>query len=714
MKKKARYIKWVLALALVFSNFAIPNSTANAFSQVIPTLQPEILLELIDKEILQGNEEGDYVLDRSITRAEWLTLLKRVVDDRGYRFLMPSKAIQHFDELEHHWAKDTIIYWLALGMLQGDANGQLHLDRPITFAEVLVLLDRIVQPESNDLNDADMLPSYVEHWSYPALNRLYQQGLLQLEQHLLNGELDIDRYAMRGEGLVLLMPYYQKEIAATKHRGIIDYDEIIDQKIDVDRDGLIDFSFRLPSAEFTLTSKSVTEEVYTYFVQKDWLYEVQENKEVVGDLQIRLSQIQDQDLFYFIRYTPFNKSKGNFTLELISYGEDNLYGRIPISEIGEDKLPQSWQYVNTIDSFATLPHASMYLSGENWDIRIAAVDTYQDHEYSVRHYPLEKQTDSTVEKTEYGHRFTYAFTNEPGYYSETWGVLAPKGLFAWEQSYFSNFMLRDDMSINRKLSLDGLYYRTPHNYVPRTTYSYYLNPANIMGVRAVGLLQEDKTQGRFIDDFVILLGRMAANNLNDRGYWPTLPKSEWLEEAYGIGYEYYDNRRNADNATFLLLLNRHYPDEYITKTLQGHVHYLFKVIDNYSIQTSEYGVLFTDYIGIEQRVLSHVALNHHVAVINFLLDYYNSIGDELAKSYALRMVMGIEDTVKFWIKDNHDLYYALFENLSPHPYPDYIDLTKNDLLYTQGLLLQLLGTPNESIQQLIDSKSIWIDSIKGR
>lgn len=703
-------IHLLLIIALIMT-FAVNESIvvhANEGSITINFPDQELLQKLIEQEIIVGDGSGDYALDRSITRAEWLTLLKRMVDKQHIRIIKPSIPIKYYTELEHHWAKDDVSYWIEHGIIVGDNLGRLRLDEPVTIVELLVILDRIISDQQVSSEDQGQLAQFKNHWAYPSLNRLYREGWMRFDQPLWKQEIQLDRLALRGEGLLLLSHFYDQKEESKSATMLSEVKQLLDHPLDVDGDGKLDFSFRFSNPSYELELVTESERKHAYFIEQEWLYDVRASNEQIGQFRFQLKQVKDQDFTYFIRYTPTKANQEPLSLELIYYGQKKLAGRIPVSAIGEDKLPYDWEHI-VIDQQMELPHASVYLQDDELEFRIGATDTFRNLGYTVRDYQAGDQTRSFIHQSNGDQHFTFTFTNKLGYYSETWGMLAKSGLFAWERSSFENFVLRDDVSINRKLSLDGLYYRTPNNYVPRTSYSYYLNPANIMGVRAIGTLQMEKNKGRYIDDLVILLGQMAVDQQNEEGFWPTEPKSEWLEKDYGIGYQYFDNRRNADNATFLVLLYQHYPDEQIKKVLERHVDYLYKAIEDHSVRTSEYGLLFTDYIGKDENEMSHIALNHHLAVINFLLDWSIKMDDEKAKSYASRMVTGIVDTENLWIKENHDLYYALFADLTPHHYSDYIDLTLSDLRMTQAYLMRVFGEYNDSLYKLMDSKQQWLD-----
>jgi len=479
------------------------------------------------------------------------------------------------------------------------------------------------------------------------------------------------------------------------------------QLLDTNGDGSPDFSFLFPSQDAEINDVHTIHRSFTHMEEKEWIYNVAVNKEIVGELRFLIKQIEERELAYFIRYIPIKETEKPLIIQLHQYGEEIIAGKTPLSELGESKLPYAWERFEITEQPRDLPVGSLYLEGEKIAYRVSGVDSFQEKGYSVRDQLTADQLPSTVRKTGQGNLFTFHFPGKEKSFSETWGILGDSDLYNWNHAGFANFMLRDDISINKKLSMEGIYFCLPSSYQPYSKNGFYLNPANIQVLR--GLSNLDKSgKGRFLNDLALMVGHMSVDNQNKEGFWPTQPKSEWLESEYKIGYNYYDNRRNADNATFILELYKRYPDPRFKEALEKHVDFLYDMIESRSVRTSELGMLYTDYTGFPEGELSHVALNHHIAVVNFLLKWELLTQDETAIYYSRRMLIGIRDTANLWVKEDKNLYYALYANLTPHPYPDYVTLTLSDLQETQYLLGKLGKAADPSIQYLIDHKSEWV------
>lgn len=61
------------------------------------------------------------------------------------RLSMIKEVLGMFKDVEGHWAKASIERLAQLGLIRGDEQGNFNPDRPITRAEVVVLLDRLLK-----------------------------------------------------------------------------------------------------------------------------------------------------------------------------------------------------------------------------------------------------------------------------------------------------------------------------------------------------------------------------------------------------------------------------------------------------------------------------------------------------------------------------------------------------------------------------------------
>lgn len=74
-----------------------------------------------------------------------------------------------------------------------------------------------------------------------------------------------------------------------------------------------------------------------------------------------------------------------------------------------------------------------------------------------------------------------------------------------------------------------------------------------------------------------------------------------------------------------------------------------------------------------------------------------------------RFLLAVDATANLWVLPDHNLVYALTQQLTRCLYADYVYLTLNDLNRTQNLCTSLsIKTP--SIAGLITEKNTWIET----
>jgi hypothetical protein len=98
--------------------------------------------------------------------------------------------------------------------------------------------------------------------------------------------------------------------------------------------------------------------------------------------------------------------------------------------------------------------------------------------------------------------------------------------------------------------------------------------------------------------------------------------------------------------------------------------------------------------------------------MNYLLEAYLYTKDKQKKQAAQTLLAAIETTKKRWIRPDSNFYYALRPDFSPYPAEDYYQLTRDDLLHSQILLILLCGQRSNDLQYLIKHKEKWMQAQK--
>lgn len=105
--------------------------------------------------ILKGYEDGTFRPDASITRAEFAAIAARF--DRG-----AAETGSGFSDTAGHWAEAEICRAVSLGWIQGYEDGTFRPDQPITRAEVMTIVNRMLDRAPED--ETDLLPD-MNLWS---------------------------------------------------------------------------------------------------------------------------------------------------------------------------------------------------------------------------------------------------------------------------------------------------------------------------------------------------------------------------------------------------------------------------------------------------------------------------------------------------------------------------------------------------------------------
>ncbi|MDR0930888.1 MAG: S-layer homology domain-containing protein [Clostridiales bacterium] len=117
--------------------------------------------------IVKGYEDGTFMPDRAITRAEFATMLTRLGNSTQ---AVNGKTI--LSDMEGHWAIDSMSYVIQRGWMSGYDDGTFRPNSPVNRAEVVVTLNRLMHRNmSPEFIDAlPELPTFSDvpkgHWAY--------------------------------------------------------------------------------------------------------------------------------------------------------------------------------------------------------------------------------------------------------------------------------------------------------------------------------------------------------------------------------------------------------------------------------------------------------------------------------------------------------------------------------------------------------------------
>ncbi|WCK55532.1 hypothetical protein PP175_06170 [Aneurinibacillus sp. Ricciae_BoGa-3] len=348
----------------------------------------------------------------------------------------------------------------------------------------------------------------------------------------------------------------------------------------------------------------------------------------------------------------------------------------------------------------------VFIDGPKAHYRIGPAVAFQPLGASVYKRVAQTGLAAKVSKSSNGLMYEWKLPSKKGEVYETWGILSSNLLVNWGNKEAIHQLESASFDFDKVLRADGAYYPNEETYRPYAVNSIYYNPANLDGFRSLPFLN-NADNGTYFEDIATHLAYASLQNQTPKGYWETQPLSTWLNNDYKLQAPYMDDRRNADNATFLQYYIRFRSDEEIDNALDKWDRYAVSYIKSNAVQLKTGGLLVPDYRDNYGHT-THIALNHHIALANYLLERYISTHDVALKSLALEMIKGVELTKELWVKPNHDLYYSISQRLKPTTSLDYRELTRDDMAETQRLLQKVQGEPSPALQFLIDSKNKWL------
>jgi len=115
--------------ALVTDNQFVDVNEGHWFNTAVSTLA--------NLDIVNGRTPNEFAPNEPITRAELTTIVARL-SDAEYN----GKSM--FDDIDGHWAEEYINIAASIGWVEGDGNGLFRPDDKITRAEVMTLINRVL------------------------------------------------------------------------------------------------------------------------------------------------------------------------------------------------------------------------------------------------------------------------------------------------------------------------------------------------------------------------------------------------------------------------------------------------------------------------------------------------------------------------------------------------------------------------------------------
>jgi len=149
---------------------------------------------------VQGYSDGSFVPDGEITRAEFATILSRMIDFNGN-----GGGSAAFTDVGNHWAKQDIAKLSGAGIVQGYSNGSFLPNRGISREEAVIIISRLINLDALDKVAANGSFNDLSEASAYARNEVQKAAEVGIVQGKAEGIFDPRGTITRAEAVMLLM-----------------------------------------------------------------------------------------------------------------------------------------------------------------------------------------------------------------------------------------------------------------------------------------------------------------------------------------------------------------------------------------------------------------------------------------------------------------------------------------------------------------------------
>lgn len=130
------------------------------------------IAELVKRKAISGYGDHTFRPDRTMTRAEAVTLLVNVFRVQG------TTAVRFKDVRPTHWAYDAIRRAVQAGIVTGFSDGSFRPDQKVSRAEMAAMLGRAMGLRELAVTRTSFKDVRTDHWAAGWIERLVREGIL--------------------------------------------------------------------------------------------------------------------------------------------------------------------------------------------------------------------------------------------------------------------------------------------------------------------------------------------------------------------------------------------------------------------------------------------------------------------------------------------------------------------------------------------------------
>ncbi|MBQ3053292.1 MAG: S-layer homology domain-containing protein [Clostridia bacterium] len=145
--------------------------SGNYFNDIVGHYAKEDILKVYAEGIMKGENEDSFAPEKKLTRGQAAIIMARVLG------ISPAQSVM-FSDTKGHYAAGYITALAQRNLMQGYSDGSFKPDREMTREEMAAVLSRIVEPDYHMGGQyySDVKP---DMWSYEEISALTKAGIMQ-------------------------------------------------------------------------------------------------------------------------------------------------------------------------------------------------------------------------------------------------------------------------------------------------------------------------------------------------------------------------------------------------------------------------------------------------------------------------------------------------------------------------------------------------------
>ncbi len=165
---------FIRIIICIVSAIILSSTSAFAFSDVnTETDIGKAIHRMEDKGYIQGFPDGTFRPDKTLTRAEFVTILNKM-----YNYYVQGDAI-FSDVTVDSWYYDDVLAAVQAGYIKGVGNGLFKPEDSLTREQVCVMMDRILN--TVDLPYSGVITDEVSDWAEVSVKKMLSNRFFVLE-----------------------------------------------------------------------------------------------------------------------------------------------------------------------------------------------------------------------------------------------------------------------------------------------------------------------------------------------------------------------------------------------------------------------------------------------------------------------------------------------------------------------------------------------------